>query len=192
RPLEEVKSGFAEMLKHGLLKGSDSCEALLNYRFDSGDHDHLLTLLKESVEIKADVVRQDPHEHGIRRALNLGHTAAHAFESFAMQHNAPIAHGYAVAWGLVIDAVLSHFVCSFDSKWIYRIADFVLKNYGAFRFTCDDYDALIQLMRHDKKSRQGEINCTLLGAPGDIRIDCEIAPEVMKEAFDLYRDLMHI
>lgn len=191
-PLEEVKSGFAEMLKHGLLKGSESCEALLNYRFDSGDHDRLLTLLKESVEIKADVVRQDPHEHGIRRALNLGHTAAHAFESFAMQQNAPIAHGYAVAWGLVIDAVLSHFVCSFDSKWIYRIADFVLKNYGAFRFTCDDYDALIQLMRHDKKSRQGEINCTLLGAPGDIRIDCEIAPEVMKEAFDLYRDLMHI
>ena len=191
-PEKEIKSGYAEMLKHGLLKGSDSCEALLSYCFDSGDHDHLLTLLKESVEIKADVVRQDPHEHGIRRALNLGHTAAHAFESFAMQQNAPIAHGYAVAWGLVIDAVLSHFVCSFDSKWIYRIADFVLKNYGAFRFTCDDYDALIQLMRHDKKSRQGEINCTLLGAPGDIRIDCEIAPEVMKEAFDLYRDMMHI
>ena len=191
-PIEEVKSGYAEMLKHGLLKGQSTFDALLNYDITSGDPDHLLTLLQESVEIKADVVRQDPHEHGIRRALNLGHTAGHAFESYAMQRNAPIAHGYAVAWGLVIDAVLSHIVCHFDSKLIYRIADYVLKNYGAFHFTCDDYDALLELMRHDKKSQHGEINCTLLGAPGDIRIDCEIAPNTMKEAFDLYRDLMHI
>ena len=189
---ENICSGYAEMLKHGLISNDDMWRELVTFDILNPDLDKLRDMVADSVKVKQRIVEEDPHEHGIRRALNLGHTAAHAFESFAMQQNAPIAHGYAVAWGLIIDAVLSHFVCSFDSKWIYRIADFVLKNYGAFRFTCDDYDALIQLMRHDKKSRQGEINCTLLGAPGDIRIDCEIAPEVMKEAFDLYRDLMHI
>ncbi len=191
-PNEEIKSGYAEMLKHGLLKGEESFEALINFDINSLDADRLLSLLQESVEIKADVVRKDPHEHGLRRALNLGHTAAHAFESFAISQGKPVPHGYAVAWGLVIDAILSHFSCGFNSKLVHRIADYVLYNYNAFFFTCNDYDKLIELMRNDKKSQHGEINCTLLGAPGDIRIDCVVNPQTMKEAFDLYRDLMHI
>lgn len=191
-PIEEIKSGYAEMLKHGLLKGPETFANLLAYDVTSGDADHLLTLLQESVEIKADVVRQDPHEHGIRRALNLGHTAAHAFESLAMQRQKPIAHGYAVAWGLVIDALLSHLTYGFESRIVYQIADYVREHYGAFYITCDDYDTIINLMRHDKKSQAGEINCTLLAAPGEIRIDSVIDAETMQQALDLYRDLMHI
>ena len=188
----EVKSGYAEMLKHGLLKSRECFMSLVNFDVANGSKDRLLELLKESVEVKAEIVRQDPHEHGIRRALNLGHTAGHAFESMAMARQTPIPHGYAVAYGLGIDAVLSHFVCGFDSADVHRIADYVLGNYGAFHITCDDYDELLRLMKHDKKSSHGEINCTLLGAPGDIRIDCIIDDDTMKEAFDLYRDLMHI
>ena len=188
----EVKSGYAEMLKHGLLKSRDCFMSLVNFDVANGSKDRLLELLKESVEVKAEIVRQDPHEHGIRRALNLGHTAGHAFESMAMARQKPIPHGYAVAYGLVIDAVLSHFKCGFDCADVHRIADYVLGNYGAFHITCDDYDELLRLMKHDKKSSYGEINCTLLGAPGDIRIDSIIDDDTMKEAFDLYRDLMHI
>lgn len=191
-PIEEVKSGYAEMLKHGLLKDKNTFDQLLKYDITSGDNTHLLSLLKESVEVKASIVRQDPLEKGIRKALNLGHTAGHAFESLALQRNKPIPHGYAVAYGLVIDTILSHFLYGFNSADVYRIADYVLYNYAAFHITCDDYDKLLTLMKHDKKSQHGEINCTLLSAPGEIHTDCTIPDETMKEALDLYRDLMHI
>ena len=89
----EVKSGYAEMLKHGLLKSRDCFMSLVNFDVAHGSKDRLLALLKESVEVKAEIVRQDPHEHGIRRALNLGHTAGHAFESMAMARQTPSPHG---------------------------------------------------------------------------------------------------
>lgn len=191
-PITEIKSGYAEILKHGLLKDAQSFQQLIDYDITTGDRTQLLQLLKESVKVKANIVEKDPYERNIRRALNLGHTAGHAFESLAMQRNHPIPHGYAVAYGLVIDAILSHFLCGFSSADVHRIADYVLYTYDALYFTCDDYDNLISLMKHDKKSQHGEINCTLLGAPGDIRIDCIVSDDTMKEALDLYRDLMHI
>lgn len=191
-PLEEVKSGFAEMLKHGLLKSSDTFNRLLTYNFDNFDADLLLNLLEESVNVKREVVAQDPHEKGIRRALNLGHTAGHAFESLAMKRNAPIPHGYAVAWGMIVELVISYLQLGFDSEILHQYADFVYRNYGAFNITCEDYPELISLMRHDKKSRCGEMNFSLLKAIGDIHIDCEVSEHDVKAAMDIYRDLVHI
>ena len=191
-PIEEVKSGFAEMLKHSLLKDSSTFNKLLAFDFDNYTPDHLLDLLEESVNVKRDIVAQDPHEKGLRRALNLGHTVGHAFESLAMQRQAPIPHGYAVAWGMVVELVLSHLMLKFDSAILHRYAQFVHDNYGAFHITCDDYPALIALMQHDKKSNRGEMNFSLLNAIGDIKINCEASEDDVKASLDIYRDLMHI
>ena len=191
-PDTEIKSGFAEMLKHGLLKGAPTYDRLLAYDFESGDTEHLLELLRESVEVKADIVRQDPYEKGIRRALNLGHTVGHAFESLAMWRKSPIPHGYAVAWGMVVELTLANMLCGFPSARVQEYARFVLENYGAFHITCDDYDALLQLMRHDKKSEHGEMNFSLLADVGDVRINCEASADDVKNALDIYRDLLHI
>lgn len=191
-PLEEVKSGYAEMLKHGLLKDASTYERLLGYDFEHGDEEHLLALLKESVEVKANIVRQDPHEQGLRRALNLGHTAGHAFESHAMSRKCPIPHGYAVAWGLVVELVLSNMVYNFSSAKVQEFAQFIHENYGAYHITCDDYNNLLDLMRHDKKSEHGEMNFSLLADIGDVKVNCEVSPDDVKNALDIYRDLMHI
>ena len=191
-PIEEVKSGFAEMLKHGLLKDNDTFSKLLRYDFSNFNPDLLLSLLEESVNVKRDIVAIDPHEKGIRRALNLGHTVGHAFESLAMSRKQPIPHGYAVAWGMVVELVLSHMTLGFTSDTLHQYAQFVLNNYGAFHITCDDYPALLSLMQHDKKSRNGEMNFSLLKDVGDIHIDFEADIEDIKNAMDIYRDLMHI
>lgn len=191
-PIEQVKSGYAEMLKHGMLSGHDQLATLLSNDFSSINHPSLLKLLQESVEVKQHIVDQDPTEHGIRKALNLGHTVGHAFESKAMAGGKPVPHGYAVAWGLVVETVLSHMILGFPSADLYALARFVRGNYGAFHITCDDYDHLISLMRHDKKSRNGEINCTLLATCGDVRIDNTISDSDLKAALDIYRDLMGI
>lgn len=191
-PIEEVKSGFAEMLKHGLLSGREVFERLLAYDFSKYNADELLVLLEESVNVKREIVRQDPHEKGLRRALNLGHTVGHAFESMAMKRQNPIPHGYAVAWGMIVELVLSHMQLGFDSDMLHRYADFVYSNYGAFHITCDYYPELISLMRHDKKSNSGEMNFSLLSGVGEIKINCEATEDDVKAALDIYRDLVHI
>lgn len=191
-PLEEVKSGFAEMLKHGLLSNKDIFERLLAYDFSQSNGNELLSLLEESVNVKRDIVNQDPHEKGLRKALNLGHTVGHAFESLAMTRKAPIPHGYAVAWGMIVELVLSHMILKFDSDTLHRYAEFVYRNYGAFDITCEDYPALISLMRHDKKSDSGEMNFSLLSDIGKIEINKIASEDDVKAALDIYRDLVHI
>lgn len=191
-PITELKSGYAEMLKHVMLSSHDEFIKLINYDFQNADAEHLLQLLKTSVLVKEQIVKEDPHEQGIRRALNLGHTVGHAFESKALHDGKPIAHGYAVAWGMVAEMVLSHHILKFPTEDLHRLADFVYANYGAYHITCDHYDELLHLMHHDKKSEHGEINCTLLAACGDVRPGHTITDDQMRIALDLYRDLLHI
>ena len=94
-------SGYAEMLKHGLISNEAHWAELLNFNTDLIDYKYLKKLVGESVQVKENIVEQDPFEHGIRKALNLGHTVGHAFESLALAENRPVLHGYAVAWGIV-------------------------------------------------------------------------------------------
>ena len=192
-PIHEMKSGFAEVLKHALLSDRDEFMRLLNHNFHAPiHHDDLLERLRRSVQVKTDIVARDPDEKGERKALNLGHTVGHAFESLAMQRDKTVPHGYAVAWGLVTEAVLSHLLLKFPSEDVHRLGNFVRDNYRDFPFTCDDYDELLALMRHDKKSRDGEITCTLLAAIGNYRINQTVTPDDATAALDILRDLLGV
>ncbi len=191
-PQQELKSGFAEVLKHAILCSRDEFQQLLHIDLSHIEKDQLLERLQASVKIKEDIVAQDPTEQGIRKALNLGHTVGHALESWAMENDKSVPHGYAVAWGLVAEVVLSHMKLGFPSGDLYSLAHFVRENYGAPAITCDHYDRLIDLMRHDKKSLDGEINCTLLKQCGSFTIDNSIDAESMKSALDILRDLMGV
>lgn len=190
-PAEEIRSGYAEMIKHGLISSVEATRRLLDYDISSADTDLLLPLVEESVMVKKRVVEEDPREQGIRRALNLGHTAGHAFESWAMKRERPVAHGYAVAWGLVVDLVLSHMRFGFDAALLRRVADYVRTHYGVLPIGCGDYPALVEFMKHDKKNASADhINFTLLSAPGKVMIDCIVDEKEICAALDIYRDLM--
>ena len=188
-PLQEMKSGFAEVLKHAMLSDRNEFLRLLDHDFHAPiNHDDLLERLRRSVQVKVDIVTRDPSEQGERKALNLGHTVGHAFESLALQRGKPVPHGYAVAWGLVTEAVLSHMRLGFPSDDVHHLGNFVRDNYRDFPFTCDDYDELLDLMRHDKKSRDGELTCTLLAAIGNYCIDQTVTPDEVTAALDILRD----
>lgn len=190
---EELSSGYAEMLKHALLSDATSFNDLLSKHVEDFDADNLLQLLETSVLIKKKIVDADPTEKGLRKALNLGHTAGHAFESLALERKAPMPHGYAVAYGLITELVLSHLKMGFPSATLHRLAEYIKEVYGAFDFTCDDYPRLIALMRHDKKNLSAaEINFTLLREVGDVQIDCVIGEEDIKTALDITRDLLGV
>ena len=190
---EEKLSGYAEMLKHALLKSPDTINKLLNFDIHTCDETTMLELIKESVCIKERIVSEDPLEKGIRKALNFGHTAGHAFESLAMKRKMPIPHGYAVAYGIVVELVLSHFKFKFPSSLLQQIASFIKQAYGAFHITCDDYPALLEYMWHDKKNDHANgVNFSLLKSSGKIEINNYINEEEVKQALDLYRDLLGI
>ena len=117
----------------------------------------------------------------------------HAFESLALSRKSPVPHGYAVAWGMVVELVLSHMALRFPSDKLHRFADYVLKNYGVFSIDCKDYPALIAAMRQDKKNDSPDkINFTLLHDAGLPEIDCTVSEDDIKSALDIYRDLTGI
>ena len=193
-PAAELRSGYAEMIKHAMLK-SPKAFADIIHRPDIAaiSPDRMLDLIRESVMVKKQIVTDDPEERGIRRALNLGHTAGHAFESLALRHGAPIPHGYAVAYGLVTELVLSHLILNFPSAHLHSYASFCREVYGAPAFSCKDYPELLSLMRHDKKNlSSSRINFTLLKEFGSSVIDNIVDPAQISTALDITADLLGI
>ncbi|MGN0309610.1 MAG: 3-dehydroquinate synthase family protein, partial [Bacteroides sp.] len=117
-------SGYAEMLKHGLISNKQHLDELLSFDLELIDYARLKSLVGESVKVKEDIVAADPQEHGIRKALNLGHTIGHAFESLALAEGRPVLHGYAVAWGLVCELYLSYIYTHFPKELLQQILYF--------------------------------------------------------------------
>lgn len=185
-------SGYAEMLKHGLISNRRHLDELLAFDMERIDYAQLKVLVGESVKVKEEIVANDPQEHGIRKALNLGHTVGHAFESLALAEGHPVLHGYAVAWGLVCELYLSYIYTGFPKEMLQQVIHFVKSNYGAFHFDCKQYDPLYELMKHDKKNSNGIINFTLLHDVGDIALNCQAERQVIDETFDFFRENMGI
>ncbi len=177
-------SGYAEMLKHGLIDTVEHWAEVLQFTI----HNLQFTTIQKSIAVKQRIVTSDPHEKGLRKALNLGHTFGHAFESFSIQHPTPILHGHAVAFGLICELYLSVVKCGFPTEKMRQTVQFVRENYGSLPITCDDYPELIRLMQHDKKNIGDTIRFTLLADIGDIRLDQTASHEEIKEALDFLRE----
>lgn len=194
RTLDEanLRSGYAEMLKHGLISDEKHWAELVTFDLATPDLKKLSRMLAQSVKVKERIVKKDPHEKGIRKALNLGHTFGHAFESFSLKHHpegeAPLLHGYAVAFGLICELYLSAVKMGFPTEQMRQTVQFIRENYGSFPITCDDYAELIELMHHDKKNQNGVINFTLLSAIGGIEINQTATEEEIMDAFDFFRE----
>lgn len=184
---ENLLSGYAEMLKHALITEKKLLPTLLNFDTATFNLHQLSDMLKVSVAIKEQIVEQDPHEQGIRKALNFGHTFGHAFEEWAMTRH-PILHGYAVAYGMVCELYLSAIKQGFPQTIMRQTVNFIRNNYGTLPITCDDYDAIISLMIHDKKNAGNNINFSLLHDLGSVVINRTATEEEIKDALDFLRE----
>ena len=185
---ENILSGYAEMLKHGLLDNEKNWADLLRFDLYHIDFDLLQDLLITSIKVKEKIVTDDPLEKDIRKALNLGHTVGHAFESFSFEQNRPALHGYAVAWGLICELYLSCCLIGFPSDKMRQTIRFIRNHYGTFDIDCKHYDRLYELMLHDKKNESYNINFTLLSGIGDVKINQTADKKMIVEMFDFYRD----
>ena len=185
---DNIRSGYAEMLKHGIISDTRHWAELLSFDLNDIDYSRLQDMIATSIAVKERIVEEDPTEKGIRKALNLGHTAGHVLESLALAENRAVLHGYAVAWGLVCELYLSAVLMGFPQDKLRQTVRFIRDEFGAFQFSCKDYDKLYDFMTHDKKNTAGTINFTLMGDIGDIRINQTASKEDIFEALDFLRE----
>jgi 3-dehydroquinate synthase len=186
-PQNQMRSGLAEMLKHGLIYDKPYWEKFIDLaQFDFADFD---TLLYRSVEIKCEIVSQDPTEKGIRKALNFGHTLGHAIESHFLESDEKqtLLHGEAIAAGMILEAYISK-----EKGWLSQ-AEFdevntVIKNvFDTIEMDADDVSEIQKLLVHDKKNEYGKVLFALLDGIGGIKINAEVENELILKAFDAYK-----
>lgn len=187
---KEILSGYAEMIKTGLIADPGLYNELLDVEGMLSDDKALEKAMRRCVEIKNEVVSQDPKEKGLRKILNFGHTAGHAFESLSFRRGVAVPHGVAVAHGMLVEMLISRMQCGFDTKEIERYAMMLKEFYPTIAIRCEDVSPLIDLMSHDKKNEvAGCPNFTLLTAPGCPLTDCVPPLKEIETAFEIYIDM---
>ena len=182
-------SGYAEMIKHGLIASPEHLEEVRNYDLTNPDLEQLRGMIARSVAIKDTFVFRDPSERNIRKALNFGHTIGHAFESTALYSGQPILHGYAVAYGMIAELYLSHSVCHLPTDLLDELSKWLISAYGKFEIETDQFEALYQLMTHDKKNEGTRVNFTLIPAIGEVAINQNCDKSLVFKALEYYKQL---
>jgi 3-dehydroquinate synthase len=184
-----IISGYAEMIKHGLIHSQDHLAELRKFDIQNPDYQILKGLISHSVLIKNHFVEKDPHEKGIRKALNFGHTIGHAFESLSLSQAKPLLHGHAVAFGMIAELYLSHLNCGFPDGNMHHLSKWLISIYGNYRITSDVYETLFEYMGHDKKNEGKRINFTLICSAGEVQINKNCDKSQIFEALDYFREL---
>ena len=187
-PENEIRSGLAEMLKHGLIKDQDYWNKMVILNLSSLDK--LDELIYESILIKKNIVDIDPKENGLRKTLNFGHTLGHAIESYFLeqQKKETLLHGEAIAVGMILAIYLSHKLLGFPEDKMQFIKTSILKLYGKVEFLNTDYEKIINLLKFDKKNSHGNVNFVLLEDIGKPKVDCIVDNNLILKAFDFYND----
>jgi 3-dehydroquinate synthase len=185
-PTNEMRSGLAEMLKHGLIHDQaywDKMSNLTQYTLTDLD-----LLIYESVQIKKEIVTKDPTEKGLRKTLNFGHTLGHAIESYFLSESKKthLLHGEAIAIGMILACYISYKQEGFPKEKLEFIKTKILNTYGKIAILESDYPPIIELLIYDKKNTHGNINFVLLKDIGKTKIDCTVDNATIREAFSYY------
>jgi 3-dehydroquinate synthase len=184
-PWAELRSGFAEVVKHCLIADADKWEQIRKRDLDRQNwHD----LIAHSVTVKAEVVRQDPTEKGLRKILNFGHTLGHAVESFYLsQPKKKLLHGEAIAVGMVAESYLAYRKQLLEPTALEQIEEFIFSVFGRVSIAEADIDQIIPLTLQDKKNRNGKVKAALLEGIGNAKFDVVLNAKEMREALEYYR-----
>lgn len=181
----EMRSGLAEMLKHGLIYDKNYWEQFLDLtKVDFADFD---ALIYRSIEIKNEIVKQDPTENGIRKALNFGHTLGHAIESHFLESETPLLHGEAIAIGMILESYLSKEKGLLSNEEFHQIKYIISNIYEPHNFSDEDIISIQNLLIHDKKNEYGKVQFALINGIGKIIINQSVENELIINSFRDYK-----
>lgn len=187
-PKSEITSGYAEMLKHGLIASESYWDALKD--FDVTNETSTEQFIWDSIQIKSKVVAKDPTEQNIRKTLNYGHTLGHAIESYCLStsEKETLLHGEAIAIGMVLATYISSELKKFPKKKLQQTTSRFLSIYKRYHFTEKDIEKIIQLLKFDKKNTNGNVNFVLLKDFSIHVTDQQVSNELIRKSFDFYKN----
>ena len=187
-PKEQLRSGFAEILKHGLIKDKSYWEEIK--KTDLNSISELNILVARSVNIKKQVVENDPFEAGVRKILNFGHTIGHAMETWSLHNDkVPLLHGEAIAIGMVCEAWLSNKLTGLSKTDLEDISNIIFRFYPKYNLENVPTDTLLQHMLLDKKNNNEKINFSLLQTIGDCTYDIQATEDLILDSIKYYAGL---
>lgn len=185
----ELRSGYAEMLKHALIKDESYWNQLKNTAaIDFGD---LEDLVYHSISIKNEVVTADPQERGERKILNFGHTIGHAIESYylTVEGKERVLHGEAIAIGMIIESHLALQKGMLEAEKFTEITNVILEIYPYLECSNEEVVQIKKWLKHDKKTVHQKLRFALIEGIGEARYDVEVGEDLVDQAFDRYQDL---
>lgn len=184
-PYIHLLSGFAEVIKHGLIRDVDQFQKLT--QIDSLTNIIWEDLVFESVKIKKAITEIDPKERGIRKVLNFGHTLGHAIESFALSSKKQLLHGEAIAIGMIMETHLSYQKGYLSLKDAQKVKDKILRLFGHHPTIIPGLESLLDLMAKDKKNKGGVIKFSLLQNLGEGNFDQMVTKEEIDQSILFYK-----
>ncbi|GAB3176724.1 3-dehydroquinate synthase [Telluribacter humicola] len=184
-PPQELRSGFAEIIKHCLIADAAKWEEI---RHRDLSEQNWSDLIAHSVEVKSGVVEQDPTEKGLRKILNFGHTLGHAVETHFLGKSKEqrLLHGEAIAVGMIMESHIAFRKKMIDRQLLNQIEEFIFSIYGKVFIQSEDVDTIIALTRQDKKNRGKEIRFSLLDGVGSCAFDIPVSSADMRHALAYY------
>ena len=185
-PEQELRSGFAEVIKHALISDKALWDEIRSKDLKNQSWD---VLLRKSAEFKYSIIQQDPHEKGLRKILNAGHTLGHALESFFLANGHKILHGEAIAAGLIAEAYLASKHQLLDEPSLKQIIAYVFKIFGKLPLQENQLKEIARLCLQDKKNKGNSILCVLLNGIGRASWDKEISLGEIEDSLSFYRSL---
>lgn len=183
----EIRSGFAEIIKHGLIADAHEWQRIQQMKVL--EEIDWTSLIEPSLQIKKEVVETDPFEHGLRKALNFGHTIGHALEGYALETEQPLLHGEAIAIGMVCEAYLSHVNDQLSEKELMDIVAFFKHTYDYWAIPIEAFEAFLALMRNDKKNKGSEINFSFIPKVGTVKVNQTADEEQIRQSFYFYNEM---
>ncbi len=188
-PKSELRSGFAEVIKHCLIADANKWKSLTASRLSSDDFSieiNFEEIVSHSIQIKDRITTEDPTEKGIRKILNFGHTLGHAVESFYLNTPKKLLHGEAIAVGMICEAYLSMKRNLISEEDLKQILAYILSVYGKVAIPTNDLQAIVELTKQDKKNEYSEIQFALIGPIGQCGFGITVGEDEMKEALEFY------
>lgn len=180
-PKRHLLNGKAEIMKHGLIASNLHFHNFLS----TGEEDNLSPLIKESIDIKHNIVLQDFKEQGLRKVLNFGHTIGHAIESFFLEHKKEdLLHGEAIAIGMIIESYLSVQYTGLSEFLYDNIKRSILNYFALPAVSTSDIEGMLDYILNDKKNAEGKIQMSLIKEIGSAVYNIDVSLTHCKQAME--------
>ena len=185
-PKEELRSGFAEVIKHHIIADEDGWNSLVNTPYDQLDWTEIVS---HSIEIKRKIVDSDPTETGERKLLNFGHTIGHAVETFLLSTPKKLLHGEAVALGMICESYIASQRAMISHVDLEQITKYISSIYPKQRVEEEYKKEIIKYALQDKKNEGSKVLAVLPSSIGSAQWDCEITNEDILDSINFYNQM---